>query len=275
MSRRIAPSRCPVLLVGERGTGRETLARAIHVHSPLRELEFVRRHAATLDEKALAKLLSVEPGVLYIEDVGELTRAGQHVLEDWLTADAARDGSRPRLRLLIGSRPRIDALVAHGDFRRPLYDAISIVRLDVPALRERPQDIPVLAVHFLKRACVRFDLPPKMVSRASITLLAGLPWRGNAAELRSLCERLAVLVPRGLILLEDVLQHLHLEDMRARGGGPTTLHEARHQFEREFIGAALQRHQWRMESTAREPGIERTNLYRKMKQLAIVRGDSR
>jgi two-component system nitrogen regulation response regulator NtrX len=83
------------------------------------------------------------------------------------------------------------------------------------------------------------------------------------------------MVPRGVVLQEDVLQHVRFDDVQARGGSVGTLREARRQFEREFIASALQRHGWRMEAAASDLGIERTNLYRKMKQLRIARGEGR
>lgn len=277
VARRIAASRCPVLLVGERGTGRETVARAIHQHSQLSEARFVRASCGLLDRSRLDELLALEEATLFLESIGELGPAMQGRLEEWIATDgpASQRSGRHGVRLIVAARPRIDTLVSRGDFRRPLFEAISVVRLDLPLLCERPQDIPLLAMHFLKQACTRYELAPKTFSRSALMLLAALPWRGNAAELRGLADRLAVLVPRGVVLQEDVIQHLKFDDVHARGASGGTLREARQEFEREFIASALQRHQWRMEAAASELGIERTNLYRKMKQLSIVRGDGR
>jgi DNA-binding NtrC family response regulator len=277
LARRIAPSRCPVLLVGERGTGRETVARAIHQYSQLRDAEFVRGSCDLLDRKGLESLLGLDEASLFLESVGEMGSVMQGCLEEWITSERPlmRPPDKHGLRLIFAARPRIDTLVSRGDFRRPLFEAISVVRLDLPLLCERPQDIPLLAIHFLKLACARYELAPKTFSRSALMLLAALPWHGNAIELRGLANRLAVLVPRGVVLQEDVLQHLRFDDVEARGASGGTLREARQQFEREFIASALQRHQWRMEAAASELGIERTNLYRKMKQLSIVRGETR
>jgi DNA-binding NtrC family response regulator len=276
MARRVSTSRCPVFIVGERGTGRETVARTIHRHGPLRDAPFVRSLGKDLELETLRRELSKDEGMVYIEDVGAMPSRLQQWLEEWFAAHARRrdNGSPKGVRVIVSSRPRIDVYVSDGRFRRSLYDALSVVRIDLPPLRERPQDIPLLALHFLKEACLKNDLASKTLSRSALVLLAALPWRDNAAELKGLIERLAVLIPRGVILQEDVLQHLRFENVRARGAGGGTLREARHQFEREFIAATLQRHQWRMEPAAAELGLERTNLYRKMKQLSIVRGES-
>jgi DNA-binding NtrC family response regulator len=150
-----------------------------------------------------------------------------------------------------------------------LIDAIAVVRIDLPPLRQRPEDIPQLAMHFLKEACRRHERPPKVFARSALMLLAALPWRGNAAELRALAERLSVLVPRGTVLLEDVLANVRFDGVRAMGESGNTLRIAREEFEREYIVAVLRLHHGRMAVAARDLGIERTNLYRKIKQLHI------
>jgi len=153
--------------------------------------------------------------------------------------------------------------------RRGLVESIGTVRIDLPPLRQRSQDVPLLATYFLKEACRRADIPSKTFSRSALTLLAALPWRGNAGELRSLTERLAVLVTRGVVLMEDVLANVRLDNAEAVGHSRGTLREARDRFEREYVTAVLQHHKGRMGAAARELGIERTNLYRKIKQLNI------
>ena len=106
-------------------------------------------------------------------------------------------------------------------------------------------------------------------SRSALSLLGALPWPGNTAELRLLTERLAVLVTRGVVLLEDVLANVRLEGAEALGGRSGTLREARERFERDYVATVLQQHRGRMGDAAKELGIERTNLYRKIKQLNI------
>jgi DNA-binding NtrC family response regulator len=274
MARRVAPSRCPVLLVGERGTGRETLARHIHANGTLREAAFVKLPgAAPVSELRESLHDSTPASTVYIEEVGEMDSDAQLALERWLSAVHGLDGATHRL--IAAAQPGIFGLIERRAFRSPLFEALSVVRFDLPTLRERPQDIPLLALSFLKESCARHGVQPKTFSRSALALLSSLPWRGNAAELRGLVERLALMVPRGVILQEDVLQHVRFDDAQARGASTGSLREARRQFEREFIASTLQRHGWRMESAASALGIERTNLYRKIKQLAIVRGDGR
>jgi DNA-binding NtrC family response regulator len=179
-----------------------------------------------------------------------------------------RERAHP-VRVLAGAGPGIVEAVDRGTFRRDLFERLAVVRLDLPELRGRPQDVPLLAAHFLKKACEQHEAPPKVFSPSAQNLLAALPWRGNAKELQHLTERLAVLVQRGVILQEDVLQHVQLDGAGASRLPGMTLREAREAFERDFIATAIERHKGRMGAAARELGIERTNLYRKLRQLGI------
>ena len=264
--RRVAHSRCGVLIVGERGTGREMIARAIHAQSPRRDGVFMKLSCSDVDSKALDAALDAQgsaSGMIYLEDVEELKPELQAQMARRL-ADVPSQS-----RVIGGAQPRIFDWVERGMVRRTLVEAIAVVRLDLPPLRQRGQDVPLLATHFLKEACRRNDEPLKTFSRSALTLLAALPWPGNAAELRALCERLAVLVPRGVLLLEDVLANVRFDGAEAIGRARGSLKTARERFERDYVTAVLQHHKGRMEAAAKELGIERTNLYRKIKQLNI------
>src|SRR5205814_9454418 len=144
-------------------------------------------------------------------------------LEDYLFGQAG--STNEGMRFVAGAQPRFFERIDRGLVRRNLADALSVVQIDLPPLRQRPQDVPLLAMHFLKEACRRNNAQLKTFSRSAQALLAALPWAGNAAELRSLCERVAVLVPRGVVLLEDVLSHVRFDGVEALGGPNETLRE--------------------------------------------------
>jgi DNA-binding NtrC family response regulator len=266
--RRIAPSRCNVLVVGERGTGRESVARAVHGQSSRRDRPFVRVDCVTADP-ALPSLAAAPAAgsTVYLDDMNQLPPAGQRQLLDLLRPREGTDGAD--LRFIAGVAPRVDDWVARGELRADLIEALGIVRIELPPLRQRTEDIPLLATHFLKEACRRNGIPAKAFSRSALSLLGALPWTGNTAELRLLTERLAVVVTRGVVLLEDVLANVRLEGAEALGGRSGTLREARERFERDYVATILQQHRGRMGDAAKELGIERTNLYRKIKQLNI------
>lgn len=164
-----------------------------------------------------------------------------------------------------------DIAVKEGRVRDDLVRRLSVIRIDVPPLRNRREDIPALANYFLRDICASLRVPPKTLSRPALSILSALPWRGNAGELRSLLEAIVSAAEGGRgIGLEDVLAHVRLD-----GGAvifPTngTLRQARARFERDYIAAVLEQHQGRISEAAKALGIQRTNLYRKMRSLRIA-----
>ena len=285
--RRVAASRCGVLIVGERGSGREMVARAIHRQGPRQARPFVKIVCTDVDPSQFEDLVHghVEAGTIYLEELADLPAELQARLEaglrrpdkahrrggdpDAAASVAAVAPARAEARVIAGVQPRINDAVERGVVRGGLIESIAVVRIDLPPLRQRGQDVPLLATHFLKEACRRNDVPPKTFSRSALTLLSSLPWPGNAAELRALTERLAILVSRGVVMLEDVLANVRFDGVEAVGRDRGSLKNARERFERDYVTAVLQHHKGRMGAAARELGIERTNLYRKIKQLKI------
>jgi DNA-binding NtrC family response regulator len=276
---RVAPSRCSVMLVGERGSGRERLARAIHAGGahPGRFLKLACGVAEIADVAAMLAEAGSNETTFYLEEVANLRGEPLRFLLEWLqhreTNDRAVLDEVRRVRLIASTQPRVVRRLDKSAARSELADALAAVRIEVPSLRQRAEDIPPLAVHFLKEACRRGRMPAKTFSRGTLQLLTALPWRGNAAELKALCQRLTVVVGRGTILLEDVLANVRLDTAEA-APPEETLREARERFERGYVIAAVDRHHGRIGAAARQLGIERTNLYRKLKQLQFVPGRS-
>lgn len=266
--RRIAPSRCNVLVLGERGTGRESIARAVHGQSPHQGQPFIKIECAAVAGDLFGAIPAeiFSGSTIYFEEIADLPAAGQLEL---LEVIKRRNEAGADLRFIASSLSRIDDMVGRGELRADLVETLGVVRLELPPLRQRTEDIPLLATHFLKESCRRTGVPPKTFSRSALTLLAALPWPGNMAELRALTERLAVVITRGLVLLEDVLANVRLDRAEALGGPSGTLRDARERFERDYVVAVLQHHRGRMGDAAAALGIERTNLYRKIKQLNI------
>jgi len=273
--RRVAPSSCSIIVVGERGTGRELVARAIHTRSPRGDGPFVKIAAAAAEPGDFTPLFESADAAritLYLEDVGELRPDALSALDQWLRPRRGRtpvrtDTARPRL--IAGAQPRIFDLAERRAPLRELVEALAVVRIDLAPLRQRPEDVLMLAPHFLKEACREADLAAKTFSRGALQLLRALPWRGNAAELKSLCERLAILVSRGIVQLDDVLANVRLDAAEPVVRSDETLRQARERFERDYIAAVVQHNRGRIGAAAKQLGIERTNLYRKLKQLNI------
>jgi two-component system, NtrC family, nitrogen regulation response regulator NtrX len=298
---RVARSRSSVVICAEQGIDAEALARELHARSeraggpfqvfacgvddPVRlEQELFGRVGAPREANGperiagTSRLGAARGGTLFLSHLEELPASAQARL-----ARIARDGEvrldedEPAVPLdvrVIASTGRpLEDSVAEGHVRADLAQRLGVVRLDPPPLRERAEDIPLLCQYFAVELCAAAGEGLKTFTQAALTVLSALPWPGNTAELRSVLERLVAHTPAPVIRLEDVLAHIRLDTVRplpaARSG--STLREARLRFEKDYIAAVLQQHGWRMSDAARALGIQRTNLYRKARQLHIPR----
>lgn len=303
LAEKAASGRAGVLVCGEAGSGRELIARAIHAHGPRRDAPFVvvdassgsseeleldlfgnvSRRAANAPERRRierverdSRIVDAASGTLFIEHVAEMPARIQarlaRVLREGEVACSERRSVRFEGRPMASADMSIELALEDGRLRTDLYDRLAAVRIDVPPLRMRRDDIPLLASQFVKELCEANARPLKTLTRPALTLLSALPWRGNVPELRQLLERLLAAVPNGLIRLEDVLAHTTLEGSIAPSGAAATLRQARARFERDYVGAVLQHHHGRIAEAARALGIQRTNLYRKMRRLNLIHG---
>ncbi|UHD17191.1 sigma 54-interacting transcriptional regulator [Thiocapsa bogorovii] len=198
----VAATDVGVLLLGEPGTGKETLAREIHACSARRDGPFGVLACAGAPPEALEGCLAAfaqdAPATLYLDEVGELNAADQaRLLHAIVAQDAPRDGSRSgvRLRVIAASALDLDRLVQEGVFRRDLYLRLCVVPLEVPPLRDRALDIPALTQHFITTAAARHRLDPPRLKSGAERLLRRYTWPGNLRELANLCERLVILLP--------------------------------------------------------------------------------
>lgn len=301
--RRAADTRGGVIVSGEAGSGRRMLARAVHTsfedgaRRPFVAVDCggdpdavemtlfgcasdrrVEAGQASAPERVTghSALVAARGGTLFLERLEDLPARLQARLARILRDREATIGDRQELvtldvRPMASVTPGVDDAVADGRLRSDLFERLSQTRLEAPPLRRRREDIPVLAAHLLRRECTEQLCEIKTFSRSALALLAALPWRGNAAELQALVQTLCRTSRRLVIQLDDVLQHASLDAMGARLEAGTTLRDARMQFERDCISAVLVKHQGRVGDAAKALGIQRTNLYRKVRQLNVSR----
>jgi len=184
------------------------------------------------------------------------------------------DDGRPidvDLRVVSAVDASVDAGVADGRLRRDLYERLSHLRIDVPPFRRRREDLPLVAVTIARELADAGGVAEKSFSRSALSLLAALPWRDNGAELRTLLDTLVRNVQHPVVQLEDVLEHARLDGGSPQMEAGLTLRDARMRFERDCISAVLVRHHGRVGEAAKALGIQRTNLYRKVRQLNVAR----
>jgi two-component system, NtrC family, nitrogen regulation response regulator NtrX len=242
-----------------------------------------QRRGATGEERRSVERVSTESklyrasgGTLFLMHLPEMPMRVQaklhRVLRDREVAIAAeRRRVELDIRPIAAVEPGFEAAVEEGRLRRDLFERLSLIRIELPPLRQRREDLPFLANHFLKEICRANGMPLKTLTRSAVTLMAALPWRGNAPELRALLERLVLLTPHGSIRLEDVLSQVRIDGTEVTSPGGLTLREARLRFERDYIASVVRQHHGRMGDAAAALGIQRTNLYRKLRQLSVVR----
>jgi DNA-binding NtrC family response regulator len=170
---------------------------------------------------------------------------------------------------MASAPPGVETEVHAHRFRADLYRRLSTLRIDLPSLRDRPEDVPALAVRLLDQACAARGLSPRTLTQAATALLAALAWPGNLAELQRAIERALTEAEEEVIHVEHLLPALQLQRAPAAFRPAGNLREARLRFEREYVAAVLQHHQWRVAEAAQSLGIQRLNLYRKARQLGI------
>lgn len=273
---RAAGATSPVLIVVEPGLDGSAVARAVHDRSARRAGPFVVVECATAVAAHLAEQIFgtfAAAGTLMIANLQELPAPLQtrlaRVLRDGQIAIDGSDASLPfDARLIASVAGSLDEAVQDGTLRRELIARFP-QRIELPPLRQRPADIPTLIGCIVAESAVAAQLPVPTFTRESLTLLAALPWRRNLEELREVLDLLVRASVGGVVRLEDVLDHIPVERMTSGEGAATSLREARLSFERHYIATVLNRHRGRMEDAARSLGIQRTNLYRKVRQLGI------
>jgi len=288
-----ARSDARVLLIGESGTGKELLAAHIHNASPFAAGPFVKVNCAAIPTELIetelfghekgsftgatatrrGKFELADGGTIFLDEVGDLHGASQaKLLRVLQEGEFHRVGGeqiiRVNVRVISATNRDLSGMVAADKFREDLYYRLSVVPIRVPALRERPHDIRLLAEYFLEDFCDRNNFKRKHLDEMVFCVLESYPWPGNARELRNVVERMAILTP-GERLTRDCIP---VEIRVQREAGPkSTIQEARESAEREHILRALEESNWNVSGAARTLGMERTNLHKRIRALGLSR----
>jgi DNA-binding NtrC family response regulator len=295
VARRAARSDDSILIVAESGFSPERIARAIHDAGPRATQPFIAIDCGDSDTPVMQRLFGVEKssrseyetasadsalaqagaGTIFLAGVGEMPAAAQVRMSRLLRDGEMRvrkSTARVRFRLMASATPGLEADVHEHRFRPELYRRLQRLRVDVPPLRDRAGDVPMLIDAVLAEVSLTRDVTCRLAPAAR-TALSALRWAGNLDELRASLSRLVDRCDGGLIRQEDVLADLQQPQARPRSTRPAlaSLREARQTFEREYISTVLEVYGWRMTEAARVLGIERANLYRKTRQLGITR----
>ena len=288
-----ARSDARVLLIGESGTGKELLAAHIHQQSPFAGGPFVKVNCAAIPTELLeselfghekgaftgantarrGKFELADGGTIFLDEVGDLHAASQaKLLRVLQEGEFHRVGGEQTIkvsvRVISATNRDLTALVAQEKFREDLYYRLSVVPIRVPALRERPQDIRLMAEYFLEDFCARNNFKPKVLDEAVYPALEAYHWPGNARELRNVIERMAILSPGESLGRDSIPVEVRVQ---RESGAKSSVQEARESAEREHILRALEETNWNVSGAARALGMERTNLHKRIRALGLSR----
>jgi DNA-binding NtrC family response regulator len=293
---RVAASESRVCILGETGTGKELIARAIHERSPRRQGPFVTLNCAAVPGELIeselfghekgsftgaasrhtGKFEQANHGTLFLDEIGDMPVAMQakllRVLEERQVERVGGDRAIPvDVRVVVATHRNLDELVRKGGFREDLYHRLYVFPLLLPALRDRAEDIPALVAHFAAQVAAQNGWKPKPIEPDAIADLQRYPWPGNARELRNVVERLLLLADGPV---DRAAVHLALPQAAAAESGAAprfdgALADRVCAFEREQILGELKRHSQRMTETAKSLGLERSHLYKKCQALGI------
>jgi DNA-binding NtrC family response regulator len=284
----------PILILADEGL--EPAAAARHVHARTRpDQPFVTVDCAQPDAEQLelellggrprangelevvgsgAALVAARRGTVFLENLSDLPALLQRRLARVLRDGEVRTTGRERVhvaaRVIASAAPTLAADARDGRFRADLWRRFAAQQVTLPALRTRPEDLSVIVQQLAAEISAAAGRQTPAFTQPALTVLAAFQWPGNIVELRAALERILREAPGTSVRQEDILPTLPVEGIAGRTP-LVSLREARRRFEREYIAAVLEQHQWRMSEAARTLGIERANLYRKTRQLGISR----
>jgi two-component system nitrogen regulation response regulator NtrX len=298
----VAPTSGWALITGENGTGKELVARAIHTLSLRSDKPFVEVNCAAIPEDLIeselfghekgaftgataqrrGKFDLANEGTLFLDEIGDMSLKTQaKVLRILQERKFERVGGNRTIevdvRVIAATNKDLSNQMALGQFREDLYYRLNVIPFHVPPLRERREDIPLLADHFLAHFCCKEGREIKNLDSAATAALMRYPWPGNVRELKNLIERLVIMVPTKVITPAQ-LPLPAMQPLPTGGDGQETqeglltvdtFREAREEFEKEFLLRKLEENDWNVSRTAEAIEMERSNLHRKIRGYGI------
>ena len=292
----MAPTNGRVLIFGESGTGKELVAHAIHAQSPRKDEMFVEVNCAAIPEDLIeselfghrrgsfpaatadkdGRFLKAHGGTLFLDEVGDMSLKTQakvlRTLEEQSFTPVGGDAMvTVDARVIASTNKDLEEEISSGNFREDLFYRLNVIPFSVPPLRERKEDVPLLARHFLKEFSAQYGRKPRELTDDAVDVLMRYSWPGNVRELRNVIERIVIMNPTTGRFDRKHLPPLVYRDGGRRSSGEfLTLHQARAAYERDYILKKLDDNHGNISRTAEVLGLERSHLYRKMKTLGIA-----
>lgn len=287
-----AKSNSRVLIMGESGSGKELVARLLHILSSRASKPFIEVNCAAIPQELIeselfghekgsftgaferkkGKFELADGGTLFLDEIGDMSLQTQaKVLRVIETQEFQRVGGSSNIkvdvRIIAATNKDLSREVGKARFREDLFFRLNVIPISVPPLRERKEDIPLLVDYFIKTISEEYGQRPKKITSEAIRMLQDHDWPGNVRELRNTIERLIIMTPSEIITGKDI--NLGASIGVANYFRYRTLKEARDAFERDFIMKKLQENNWNISKTAEQLDIERSNLHRKIRAYNI------
>jgi two-component system nitrogen regulation response regulator GlnG len=313
---RLSQSSATVLITGESGTGKELVARALHRHSARAEKPFIAINTAAMPKDLLESELfghergsftgaqqqrrgrfeQAEGGTLFLDEIGDMpaelqTRLLRVLSDGTFYRVGGHQQIKSNVRVIAATHQDLESRVREGSFREDLYHRLNVIRLRLPSLRERAEDIPLLARHFLLASAKQLGVEPKRLSDEALQHLAHLEFKGNVRQLENLCHWLTVMAPGQVVDIGDLPAEFrdshagiasdwvsaleHEAERRLLRGETGILDELSRQFERSLISKALERTGGRRIEAAALLGMGRNTITRKIHELGLDEGPER
>lgn len=291
---KVSPTDSTVLITGESGTGKELIARAVHLNSKRKNRAFITINCGAIPENLQESELfghvrgaftgaikekrglfqEANGGTLFLDEIGETAPATQVKLLRFLQDGEIRavgdtEPVHVDVRLLAATNRNLEEAIEDGDFREDLYYRLNVIPINIPPLRERRDDIPLLVNHFLETAKEKTSKKIESISPQAMKILTGWRWQGNVRELENVIERAVILSNQNIILPHDLpmsMQSLDTSDIPAESGWEELSLE---EMEKRQILRTLEKYEWNQKKTSDVLGISTTTLWRKLKSYGI------
>ena len=293
---KVGPTSARVLITGENGTGKELVARALHDASPRRDRPFIEVNCAAIPSELIeselfghmkgsftgavadrpGKFEQADGGTLFLDEVGDMSLPAQakllRVLQEGVVTRVG--GSKPiqvDVRVLAATNKDLEHEIEEGRFREDLLYRLNVVPIEVPALRDRRNDIPALVGHFAEQLAAGAGVPGRKFADEAVTLLKARVWPGNIRELRNAVERALILATGKVVTAKDVERLLPSVEVHAAVGDNLSLDDFKLEAEKQYLAQQLRLRDWNISETARALRVPRSNLYKKIERFGLTK----
>jgi len=296
---KVAPTNAKVLITGETGVGKELVAHAIHKNSKRRNNNFIKVNCAAIPKDLIeselfghkkgsftsaindhkGKFIEASNGTIFLDEIGELEPKAQAKLlqvlqDDEVTRIGDNESFKIDVRVIAATNKNINREIKNGNFREDLYFRLNVAQIHIPPLRDRKDDIHLLVKHYVQNYCDEHNKRLMEIPDSTMEVFFDYEWPGNVRELKNTLEKIVIFSSEPKIYPGQIIDALQMEKLLVgRDGDFKRLNDAKYDFEKRHILKTLNKTNWKIKDAAKLLGIDRTNLFKKMKKHHLVKPD--